>query len=64
MSRNICSQDGRISISAAVTPRASINWWALVRVSLLVANPGIVYAKMFFRDQPSRSMVLAATIKA
>ena len=42
MSRNICLQAGRMSISPAVTPSAFISLCALLEVSLLVAKPGMV----------------------
>ena len=38
--RNICSAEGLMSISAALTPSARISAWALRRVRALVAKPG------------------------
>jgi hypothetical protein len=42
MSASICRAEGRMSISSAVTPSASISARALARVCELVAKPGMV----------------------
>ncbi len=53
-----------MSISRAVVPSASISFQALPLVWSEVAKPGIVYARMFSRGSPSRSIARASTISA
>ncbi len=59
-----CLAAGRMSISSNVTPNACDSLVALSLVPALVAKPGRVKAWMSVRGRPSRSIALAATIRA
>ena len=64
MSASIWVADGRMSISAPVTPSASISRQAFVFVVVEVANPGMVYPSTLRREQPSSSIARQATSSA
>lgn len=53
-----------MSSSSKVTPSACERSIAFVFVRSLVANPGIVNARMSLRGRPSRSIAFAATMSA
>ena len=55
---------GRMSIVSIVAPICSARAIAFDRVWSLVANPGIVYARMSLRGRPIRSMARATTSSA
>ena len=55
---------GRMSISSALAPTARISCHAWFLVRVLVAKPGMVYARMLRRGSFSSSMARAHTMSA